>query len=216
MDTSLRAGFDTGFNTGMGRGRRNSTVLVVIVIFHVVLVWALINSLSTIPKELPPTIIKADIIEEVTQEEEAAPPPPAIETPPPYVPPPDFVVDVPVSKTPTKALTVTQSTKPAPPPPKKKVKKAPEIDPKFRRRFQPDYPPTSRRLGEEGSVILQVLVGTDGKVQDGKVKTSSGFPRLDEAALKHALRAWRFTPGTEDGVPVATWHSVKVTFKIEG
>jgi protein TonB len=216
METSLRAGFDSGFDTGMGRGRRNTTVLVVIVAFHVVLVWALINSLSTIPTELPPTIIQAEIIEEVTQEEEAPPPPPALETPPPYVPPPDFVVDVPVSKAPTKALTVTQSTKPAPPPPKKTVKKAPEIDPKFRRRFQPDYPPTSRRLGEEGSVILQVLVGTDGKVQDGKVKTSSGFPRLDEAALKHALRAWRFTPGTEDGVPVATWHSVKVTFKIEG
>jgi protein TonB len=123
---------------------------------------------------------------------------------------------VPVAKAATKALTVTQSTKPAPPPPKAVVKKAPVIDPKFRRRFQPDYPPTSRRLGEEGSVILQVLVGADGKVQEGKIKTSSGFSRLDEAALKHALRAWRFTPGTEDGAPVTVWHSVKVTFKIEG
>ena len=63
---------------------------------------------------------------------------------------------------------------------------------------------------------LKGLVGTDGKVQDGKVQTSSGFPRLDEAALKHALRAWRFTPGTEDGKPVTAWHSVKVTFRIEG
>ena len=104
----------------------------------------------------------------------------------------------------------------APPPVAQVVKKAPEIDPKFKRRFQPDYPPTSRRLGEEGSVVLQVLVGTDGKVQDGKVQTSSGFPRLDEAALKHALRAWRFPPGTEDGKPVTAWHSVKVTFRIEG
>ena len=217
MDTSLIAGFNTGFETGLGRGRRNTTVLVVIVAFHVLLVWALVNSLSTIPVELPPIIIQADIIEEIVQEDEAPPPPPALETPPPYVPPPDFIVDVPVAKAATKALTVTQSTKPAPPPPKKAVvKTAPAIDPKFRRRFQPDYPPTSRRLGEEGSVILQVLVGTDGKVQDGKIKTSSGFSRLDEAALKHALRAWRFTPGTEDGAPVTVWHSVKVTFKIEG
>jgi protein TonB len=216
MDTSLIAGFDTGFDTGLGRGRRNTTVLVVIVAFHVLLVWALVNSLSTIPVELPPMIIQADIIEEIVQEDEAPPPPPALETPPPYVPPPDFIVDVPVAKAATKALTVTQSTKPAPPPPKAVVRKAPVIDPKFRRRFQPDYPPTSRRLGEEGSVILQVLVGADGKVQDGKIKTSSGFSRLDEAALKHALRAWRFTPGTEDGAPVTVWHSVKVTFKIEG
>lgn len=217
MDTSLIAGFNTGFETGLGRGRRNTTVLVVIVAFHVLLVWALVNSLSTIPVELPPIIIQADIIEEIVQEDEAPPPPPALETPPPYVPPPDFIVDVPVAKAATKALTVTQSTKPAPPPREKAVvKTAPAIDPKFRRRFQPDYPPTSRRLGEEGSVILQVLVGTDGKVQDGKIKTSSGFSRLDEAALKHALRAWRFTPGTEDGAPVTVWHSVKVTFKIEG
>jgi protein TonB len=207
---------ESTFDTGLGRGGRNTTVLVVIVAFHVLLVWALVNSLSTIPVELPPMIIQADIIEEVTQEEEAPPPPPALETPPPYVPPPEFVVDVPQSTAPTKALTAVQTTKPAPPPPKAVVKTSPEIDPKFRRRFQPDYPPTSRRLGEEGSVVLQVLVGPDGKVQEGKIKTSSGFPRLDEAALKHALRAWRFTPGTEDGAPVTVWHSVKVTFKIEG
>jgi len=92
----------------------------------------------------------------------------------------------------------------------------PEIAPGAKRRFQPDYPPTSRRLGEEGSVILQVLVGPDGKVQEAKVQTSSGFPRLDEAATKHALRAWRFNPGTEDGKPVTMWHSIKVTFKIQG
>jgi len=216
MDTSLIGGINTGFDTGLGRSSRNTTVLVIIVAFHVLLVWALVNSLSTIPIELPPMLIQADIIEEITQEDEAPPPPPALETPPPYVPPPEFIVDVPVSKAAPKALTVTQSSKPAPPPPKAVVRKAPEIDPKFRRRFQPDYPPTSRRLGEEGSVILQVLVGADGKVQEGKIKTSSGFPRLDEAALKHALRAWRFTPGTEDGAPVTTWHSIKVTFKIEG
>jgi protein TonB len=190
--------------------------LIVITAFHVLLVWALVNSLSKVNIALPPMIIQADIIEEITQEDEAPPPPPALETPPPYVPPPDFIVDVPVSKAPTKALTATQSTKPVAPPPKAVVKKAPAIDPKFKRRFQPDYPPTSRRLGEEGSVVLQVLVGPDGKVQDGKVKTSSGFSRLDEAALKHALRAWRFTPGTEDGAPVTIWHSVRVTFKIEG
>lgn len=209
---------DSTFDTGIGRGGRNTTVLAVIAAFHVLLVWALVNSLSTIKSALPPTIIQADIIEEITQEEDAPPPPPAIETPPPYVPPPEFIVDVPVTNTATKALTRTTPTAkpPAPPPVKAMVKKSPEIDPKFRRRFQPEYPPTSRRLGEEGSVVLQVLVGADGKVQDGKVKTSSGFPRLDEAALKHALRAWRFTPGTEDGVPVTAWHSVKVTFKIEG
>ncbi len=209
---------DSTFNTGLGGGRK-ATVTGIIIAFHVFLVWALLQSLSTIVVDRPPPIIKAEIIEEITDEEAPPPPPPTIEAPPPYVPPPDIVIDLPVdAPVSTGALVVTNKPAPPPPPPvvKPGIKKAPEIDPKYKRRFQPEYPPTSRRLGEEGSVVLQVLVGADGTVKDGKVQTSSGFPRLDEAALKHALRAWRFTPGTEDGAPVTAWHSVKVTFKIEG
>jgi protein TonB len=193
-------------------------LLAVIVGIHVLLVVAINTSLSTVVLDRLPPLIKAEIIEEIIKDEEPPPPPPTVETPPPYVPPPDIVIDLPaVTKGPTTALVATDKPRPvAPPPPPQTVKKAPEIDPRFKRRFQPDYPPTSRRLGEEGSVVLQVLVGADGKVQNGKVQTSSGFPRLDEAALKHALRAWRFTPGTEDGKPVTAWHTVKVTFKIEG
>jgi len=207
---------DSTFDTGLGGGRK-ATIFAIIVALHAVLIWALASSLSKIIVDRLPPIIKAEIIQEIADEEEPPPPPPTVETPPPYVPPPDIVIDLPVDMPATTALTqVTNVPKPAAPPPvvKSGIKKAPEIDPKFKRRFQPEYPPTSRRLGEEGSVVLQVLVGVDGNVQDGKVQKSSGFPRLDEAALKHALRAWRFTPGTEDGTPVATWHSVKVTFKI--
>ncbi len=207
---------DSTFDTGLGAGRK-TTVTAIIGAFHVFLVWALLQSLNTIVVDRPPPTIKAEIIEEIPDEEAPPPPPPTIEAPPPYVPPPDIVIDLPVNA-PVRTGALVVTNKPAPPPPVAKagIKKAPGIDPKFKRRFQPDYPPTSRRLGEEGSVVLQVLVGTDGKVQDGKVQTSSGFPRLDEAALKHALRAWRFTPGTEDGAPVTAWHSVRVTFKIEG
>mgnify|MGYP003406633713 CR=1 FL=1 len=209
---------DSTFDTGLGSSGRKATIFAIIVAFHVLLVWGLVTSLGIIQVDRPPPPIIAEILEEIQEEDEPPPPPPAIETPPPYVPPPDIVVDVPVDAPAPTALTNVTNVKPppAPPPAKAMVKKAPEIDPKFKRRFQPEYPPTSRRLGEEGSVVLQVLVGPDGKVQDGKVQKSSGFPRLDEAALKHALRAWRFTPGSEDGNPVTTWHSVKVTFKIEG
>ena len=209
---------ESTFDTGLGSSGRKMTIFAIIVAFHVLLVLALMSSLGTIIVDRLPPIIKAEIIEEVQKDEEPPPPPPTIETPPPYVPPPDFVIDVPQDvQAPSNAISVVNKPTPvAPPVVKSGIKKSPEIDPKFKRRFQPEYPPTSRRLGEEGSVVLQVLVGPDGSVQDGKVQTSSGFPRLDEAALKHALRAWRFTPGTEDGTPVATWHSVKVTFKIEG
>jgi protein TonB len=206
---------DSTFNKGRSAGR--TAILVGIVAFHVMLIVAINTSLSTVILDRLPPLIKAEIIEEIVKDEEPPPPPPTIETPPPYVPPPDIVIDLPTStKGPTTALVATDKPRPVAPPPSAVVKKAPEIDPKFKRRFQPDYPPTSRRLGEEGSVTLQVLVDTEGKVTDGKVQTSSGFPRLDEAALKHALRAWRFTPGTEDGKPVSAWHLVKVTFKIEG
>ncbi len=206
---------DSTFNTGRSAGR--TAILIGIVAFHVVLVVAINSSLSTVILDRLPPLIKAEIIEEITKDDEPPPPPPTVETPPPYVPPPDIVIDLPTStKGPTTALVVTDKPRPVAPPPSPVVKKAPEIDPRYKRRFQPDYPPTSRRLGEEGSVIVQVLVDPEGKVSDGKIQKSSGFPRLDEAALKHALRAWRFTPGTEDGKPVSVWHSVKVTFRIEG
>jgi protein TonB len=211
MDSTFNRGHNAGRNTG------RMAILAVIVGIHVLLVVAINTSLSTVILDRLPPLIKAEIIEEIVKDEEPPPPPPTVETPPPYVPPPDIVIDLPSSAPAKTALTqVTNKPRPVAPPPPKSVRKAPEIDPRFKRRFQPDYPPTSRRLGEEGSVVLQVLVGADGKVQDGKVQTSSGFPRLDEAALKHALRAWRFKPGTEDGTPVTTWHSVKVTFRIEG
>ncbi|MCB1596639.1 MAG: energy transducer TonB [Gammaproteobacteria bacterium] len=206
---------DSTFNTGRSAGR--TAILIGIVAFHVMLVVAINSSLSTVILDRLPPLIKAEIIEEIVKDEEPPPPPPTVETPPPYVPPPDIVIDLPTTtKGPTTALVVTDKPRPVAPPPSPVVKKAPEIDPRYKRRFQPDYPPTSRRLGEEGSVIVQVLVDPEGKVSDGKIQTSSGFPRLDEAALKHALRAWRFTPGTEDGKPVSVWHSVKVTFRIEG
>ena len=206
---------DSTFNTGRSAGR--TAILIGIVAFHVMLVVAINSSLSTVILDRLPPLIKAEIIEEIVKDEEPPPPPPTVETPPPYVPPPDIVIDLPTTtKGPTTALVVTDKPRPVAPPPSPVVKKAPEIDPRYKRRFQPDYPPTSRRLGEEGSVVVQVLVGPDGTVSDGKIQTSSGFPRLDEAALKHALRAWRFTPGTEDGKPVSVWNSVKVTFRIEG
>jgi protein TonB len=206
MDT-----FDTGY------AARRGTIFLFIVVFHVILIWALNSSLSRQVVERVFGPIETKIIEEIAEEkEEPPPPPPKIETPPPYVPPPDIQISLPSETAPTRAITaVTNKPKPPAPPPPPAVRKEPEIDPRFKRRFQPDYPPTSRRLGEEGSVILQVLVGPDGTVQDGKVQQSSGHTRLDEAALKHALRAWRFTPGTDGGKPITMWKTIKVTFQIK-
>ncbi len=86
------------------------------------------------------------------------------------------------------------------------------LDPRFRDRFQPAYPPASRRAGEAGSVVVGVLVGTDGRVTDAEISRSSGYARLDEAAIRQARSSWRFRAATRDGVPVQSRHQITVTF----
>ncbi|MBI4988691.1 MAG: energy transducer TonB [Rhodocyclales bacterium] len=68
-------------------------------------------------------------------------------------------------------------------------------------RSAPAYPPLSRRLGEEGKVVLRVELDEQGSVSAARVATASGFPRLDEAALA-AVKTWRCNPARRDGQPV--------------
>jgi periplasmic protein TonB len=79
---------------------------------------------------------------------------------------------------------------------------------------QPAYPPAARRFGEEGVVIVGVYVLPNGQVGDARVETSSGFERLDAAALSHSRR-WRLVAARRDSVPYAAWYSVRVVFRIE-
>jgi len=68
----------------------------------------------------------------------------------------------------------------------------------------PDYPARAARLGETGTTILALLVGTDGRVTSARVERSSGSRELDRAALA-ALSLCRFQPATNNGVPEAAW-----------
>ena len=77
----------------------------------------------------------------------------------------------------------------------------------------PVYPVEARRAREQGTVKLVVLVGIDGRVLDVRVATSSGSPRLDEAALK-AVRRWRWSPQKQNGVPAVVRGTVPVTFNL--
>ena len=78
----------------------------------------------------------------------------------------------------------------------------------------PVYPKLSRRLNEQGHVVIRVYVGTDGSAQQGEIKTSSGYDRLDQEALRTVLR-WRFVPGQRLGTPEAMWFNVPVNFILE-
>jgi TonB family protein len=73
-----------------------------------------------------------------------------------------------------------------------------------------EYPELARQSGTEGTVVIQALVGTDGRVHDTRILKS--IPILNEAA-ESAVRRWRFRPAQSEGTPVATWVSVPVTFR---
>ena len=80
---------------------------------------------------------------------------------------------------------------------------------------QPPYPPTSRRLQEQGVVTLELQVLADGSVGGVRIQASSGHPRLDRAAAQEASQRWRFLPATRDGVPEAASLLINVRFQLK-
>lgn len=195
-----------------------SLAFIAIVAVHVGFFWALNSGLShkIVQKVFGP--LETNMIEEqVVQEDEPPPPPPKIEQPPPYVPPPELAIELPTEAPAATAITSTTNVRPVAPPvvtaPPKPVTVKPRIDPK-RPPSQPEYPPTSRRLGEAGTVTLEILVLENGRIGEARVAKSSGFPRLDEAAVREVKRTWRLVPGTENGKPAQMWHQINVTFRL--
>jgi protein TonB len=77
----------------------------------------------------------------------------------------------------------------------------------------PVYPAISRRLGEQGRVLLDVHILPDGGVGQIRVRRSSGFARLDQAALT-AVRHWRFVPAKRGGEPIAYWYVQPIDFAL--
>ncbi len=76
----------------------------------------------------------------------------------------------------------------------------------------PDYSEEARRAKFQGSVILAMVVGADGKTRNLQVQRSVGMG-LDEKAMA-AVKQWRFQPATLDGRPVAVRISVEVSFRL--
>lgn len=79
----------------------------------------------------------------------------------------------------------------------------------------PRYPVECRRNHEQGTVVLMLVVGTDGRVVDIAVSRSSGSPRLDSAA-RDAVRSWRWAPITRNGQPVIVRGVVEIPFVLQG
>lgn len=207
-----------------GRDRRlNWPVIAVLAIVHVALLAALVR-FDVIPIGKP---APKPIVVELIEVPDMAPPPPAAaeSTPPdPVKPPlvnPDPVVLPPVPSPspmmaviqPPKPVAVAIAVKGADGPP------APVTPPDFSADYlnnpAPRYPVESRRLHEQGTVAIKVLVNPDGTVQELKLAESSGHSRLDKAALS-AVRGWRFAPAKQAGKPVAAWVIVPIPFVLQG
>ena len=84
----------------------------------------------------------------------------------------------------------------------------PKFDAAYLSNPAPPYPTLSKRMGEEGRVLLKVHVGADGRPLEVSIAQSSGFARLDESARETVLRNWRFVPARQGDKAIAG--SVKV------
>lgn len=109
-------------------------------------------------------------------------------------------------------IAATPPSPPAPAPATGAVK-LPSSDADYLKNPLPPYPPISRRLNEQGTSLLSVFIGADGVPQRAELIKSSGFERLDKAALATAMR-WRYVPGKRGGVAEAMSVTVPIVWEL--
>lgn len=145
----------------------------------------------------------------------AAPAPSASEAPsapesPAPADPADMTPPAPVATAPAAAPAAAAGTAIASEP----ATEPPRYDLAYLSNPKPAYPPRSIELGEQGTVVLQALIGADGRVKTVAVKTSSGFLRLDRAALD-AVRRWKFQPSRRGDTPVEGVAIIPMPFALQ-
>jgi protein TonB len=206
-----------------GGGSRRAAVFIGIVLLHFGFYLALVNGLARHALELVQDVGIIDLPPPPPPPEDLKepPPPPPSDLPPPVVPPP--LIDLPTFTGPTTAITAQVSNKVAPapkvaaPPPRAVQITPPSMKSSPRSlasALNSCYPSASRRLNEEGRVVVIVTIGIDGKMADTKVAQSSGFERLDGAA-ECVIRKLTFNPGRRDGQAVEAQATLPITFKLE-
>jgi len=192
-------------NDRFGRVGSRGVSLLLIAAAHVALIYAIAN-LSRVVPALEAVPILAEILPEVPQERETPPPPqpkfvamelPAME--PPIV---QFTEEAP-----SRAITMVVSE--APP----VVDAAPRVvsDVAYVKAPSPRYPTESRRLGEEGMVLLRVVIDEAGRANRIEIQRSSGHSRLDDAA-RAAVQSALFRPYVENGVARAVLATIPIEF----
>lgn len=79
----------------------------------------------------------------------------------------------------------------------------------------PSYPRDAVRSGDEGTVLLRVLVDVDGRPLEVSIEQTSGHRSLDRQALRHVQQHWRFEPAMREGRPVQAWGLVPISFSLQ-
>ena len=122
--------------------------------------------------------------------------------------PPTFTVPAPVLAPPAPQPAPASSAAPA------TTISSPRFDAAYLHNPHPEYPPISRRIGEEGKVLLKVRVTPDGRPAAVDVEKSSNFDRLDEAA-RQAVARWRFVPAKRGDEPIEASVIVPIVFRLD-
>lgn len=203
--------------------RTHPVAMGVVIAVHVLLIAAAATwKYTTAEREREPQLVVYDV--------DLTPPPPPPEDarpvpPPPVVqaPKPPIVLHLPqqpvVAVTPE--LPREQPAPPAPPQPPAAAPAPPQpvaagdLSSSMIHAPSPRYPIEARRKREQGTVLLAVLLGTDGNVAEIRVARSSGHSRLDQAAL-NAVRRWRWSPTIRNGEPVQVRGTVEIPFVLTG
>jgi protein TonB len=208
---------------------RNAVIALTVVGLHVGFIWALQSGLLMRAAEI---VVPAEVLAQFID-----PPAPKVEPVPPTPPTPTVqkkaVAKAPVQPAP-QPLAITDPTPspnaptgvvtpPLPPapvavapvaPPAPAAVQLPSSDADYLQNPKPPYPPISRRLGEQGKVIVHVLISVDGRAKKAEIRRSSGFDRLDQSAMTAAM-SWRYVPGKRGGVAEEMWSDVPINFVLE-
>lgn len=222
---------------------RNTIIVGGVLLFHAAALWALQSGLLLRAAEvIVPVEILSQFIEPPKPTPPPPPPPPAPPVPPrqpvvrpkaptpPPAPRPVAIPDpTPAPTAPTGVIAppaplppIEQPVAPAPapapaPPPAPPAPpqiQLPSSDAAYLQNPSPVYPAISRRLGEQGRVLVRVLIGVNGAPERVEIKRSSGFERLDRAATEYVMKC-RYVPGKVNGTVQAMWYEAPVNFVLE-
>lgn len=192
--------------------------LALVLAAHFAIIWAVLQS-HTEPITSPPQALQVRLIS--PERAEPAPPQTVVRSRPtraaPVLAAPRETPSAMLAPAPVTQNEPVQSAKPearaAAPTPAPPALTAPRFDANYLDNPAPGYPALSRRLAEEGRVLLRVFVGADGSPRKIEVHQSSGFSRLDNVAAE-TVRRWRFVPARLGQEPMGAWVVVPISFSL--